>query len=285
LSKIKKNKINFDDNDFLVNVDIEKDSVINEIEPETPEQEVPCDTVDEQEQIVSDAEKEAFGIIEKAKEEAKALVENTKKEINKEALDEKEKILNDAKKEAVDLLNNSKEELENLRIQTTKSAYDDGYKDGMAKIQEELEEKIKDFDNFLGIQNEAKEKILKSASKDILDIIGEISKKILLREVNSETLDKIIQKTIAMLEKKENINIILSTKYASLLLELQNKALNNGKEELKLQDFKQYQNFNVIYNDKFAPDTIIIETPKERFDASISSQLDIILRNILENND
>ena len=87
-----------------------------------------------------------------------------------------------------------------------------------------------------------------------------------------------------MLEKKEEVNIILSENYARLLLELQNKSLNEDEKELKFEDFKQYQGFSIIYNKSFAPDTIIVENPKERFDASINTQLDNLIRDILENN-
>jgi len=293
LSKIKKNKINFNDDDFLVNVEInerENDGLNvakkhkRDDEKENPEFGVFQSAEAEKEEILSNAKEEASEIIQNANREAELIIENAKKEINASALDEKEKILQDAKKEAFDLLNNSKEELENLRIQTTKTGYDDGYNDGLTKIREELEEKINDFDNFIAVQKEVKEKILKSATGDILDVICELSKKVILKETDAETLEKIIRKTISMLEKKDDVNIILSTKYAKLLLQLQNKSLDKD-EELKLEDFKQYKNFNIIYNDKFAPDTIIVENIKERFDASVSSQLDVILRNILENKD
>ena len=78
------------------------------------------------------------------------------------------------------------------------------------------------------------------------------------------------------------MNIILSEKYAKLLFELQQKALDEEKE-FNFENFKQYDGFDVIYNPKFADDTIIVENLKERFDASINSQLDIIIRNIFDN--
>ena len=60
---------------------------------------------------------------------------------------------------------------------------------------------------------------------DIVGIITQISKKIIQKELNAEILEKIIKKTIFLLEKKENINVILSEKYARLFLEIQNKKL------------------------------------------------------------
>ncbi len=301
MSKINNNKINFDDDDFLVDFDLnKKNSKKEEPKKETLTQEEleHNRSLEQRQEILFGAQKEAQEIIEQAQKEAQEILKNAKETSSKEkeeieelALstkqdleEEKEKILEEAKKEAQDLLTNSKEELENIRIKATNDGYQDGYQDGLGKIQEELEEKIQNFDKFLLIQEEAKEKLLKSADKDILDIIIAISKKILLKEIDGAILENIIKKTISMLEKKEEVNIILSENYARLLLELQNKSLNEDEKELKFEDFKQYQGFNIIYNKSFAPDTIIVENPKERFDASINTQLDNLIRDILENN-
>jgi len=116
----------------------------------------------------------------------------------------------------------------------------------------------------------------------MLDLILNITKKILLKELDSKTIDKIIKNAITLLEKKENINIILSEKYAKLLFELQKESLSE-EIEFNFEDFKQYENFDVVYNPSFDDDTIIVENLKERYDASINSQLDVIVRNIYNN--
>ena len=67
-----------------------------------------------------------------------------------------------------------------------------------------------------------------------------------------------------------------------MLFELQKKSLNQDIE-FDFQDFKQYEGFEIIYNPKFDDDTIILENPKERFDASINAQMDVIIRDIFEN--
>ena len=53
--------------------------------------------------------------------------------------------------------------------------------------------------------------------------------------------------------------------------------------EFNFDEFKQFENFDVIYNKEFDDDTIIVENLKERFDASVNSQLDVIIRNIYDN--
>ena len=284
MSKIKPDKINFDKDDFVVEVDdsdgyssksSKKNKKVTEADLERNRLEAMSS------EIIENAQKQADEIIKKAEEEKNAIIKEAEGILNS-SKEEAEKKLNSAEQEKQELLEGSKEEIEKQRTESANKGYEEGYKDGESKLYEELEEKIEGFDNFCKNQYEIKNKILKSASKDILDIITNISKKVLLKEIDGEALEKIIQKTISLFEKKENINIILSEKYAKLLFEHQKKSLVDGME-FDFKDFKQYDNFNILYNPKLSDDTIIVESLKERYDASISAQLDIIIRDILEN--
>ena len=96
---------------------------------------------------------------------------------------------------------------------------------------------------------------------DIIGIISRVSKKVIQKELDFETLENVIKKTIFLLEKKENINVILSEKYANLFLEIQNKSLGEDKE-FSLNELKNYENFNISCNPKIAEDTIIVEKLK-----------------------
>ena len=303
MSRLKLDEINFNDDDFVVEIknqsnkdvfkNTKKHSNFSGNKAQNPNQEQLQKELEEAQQIISKAQLEAQEILNNAKNEVDQLISKTNEELDlekikvlQEAQKNADEILTSAnensKKEAQDLIEHSKEDIEKARIEATNDGYKDGYKDGLEKIQEELEEKIKKFDKFCQQQYEIKEKIIKSASRDILDLITNISKKILLKEIDSTTLDKIIKSSISLLEKKENINIIVSEKYAKLLFELQQKTLEE-ETELRFEDFKHYDNFNIIYNSKFDDDTIIIENLKERLDASIKTQLDVIIRDIYEN--
>ena len=66
------------------------------------------------------------------------------------------------------------------------------------------------------------------------------------------------------------------------MYEYQKKSLGQDIE-FNFEDFKQYDNFNIVYNPSFDEDTIIVENLKERYDASVNSQLDVIIRNIYDN--
>ncbi len=283
MSKLNSNKINFKENDFVVEINEElsrknhvskQELVLNRAQNEAQQQ-------------IEDAQTEADKIIESANQEAlkksKEIIDNAKKEADE--------ILKEAKKQAGDLmeksatekneiLTNAQAEIEQASQEAANKGYKDGYDDAQKKFFEENDEKLSGFDKFCSYQNEIKDKILKNASKEILDIIQSISHKILLKELDASTLDKIIKNTISFLDKKENITIIVSEKYAKLLYELQKKEADI---ELNFEEFKQYENFEIVYNKELPDDTIIIENENERFCASIEQQLDKIMREIFNN--
>lgn len=314
MSKLRPNKINFDDDDFVVEFEkeIQQDFVTFGIEentePEikelTPQELEIIEKNEELEQLKKEIENQKQFMLDdllQKKQEAQEIIENAQKEAqeiiskaNEDAKNQKDEIIENAQKEAQEIIENSKtdgeklietskEEIENSRIEATKNGYEDGYKDALEKLQEEFEEKIKNFDTFCNTQYEIKEKIIKSASKDILNIIFNISKKILSKELDEETLKTIIKNTISLLQKKENVNIIVSEKYAKLLYQIQKKEISNDELEIEFENFNKFEGFDLSYNPKLDEDTIIIENLKERYDSSIQSQLDVIIRNILEN--
>jgi len=307
LSKLRSDKISFNDNDFVVSVEIKKE-IKNEPQQEPPELIEPeieqieeIEELDESQLILNQAKAQADEILLKAQtkadfmlQEAKTKAQDLEEKTLNEARLEAQKILDEASLNAKDLvekkqlehnelIESTKNKIEQERIEQAKKGYEEGYKDAEEKLLEELEEKIKTFDNFCLKQYEIRNKVLKAAGKDIFDIIANISRKILTVEPDSKILDRIIKNTITLLEKKENINIILSQKYAKALFELQKKEINNDELEFKFEDFKQYEGFNVVFNPEFDDDTIIIENPFERFDASINTQLDVIIRDALKN--
>lgn len=309
MSKLKLSEINFNEDEVLVEVEVEqKKEALIQAQQKTDEAELYMQKkvqqahdeaqkiYDEADLLLNRARDEAQGIVDKANKEAQDIKEKInleleqtqakKEEIIEQANLEAQKILDEAqvsaKNNSEELISKSKEEIEAQRVETIKNAYDEGYKDGLEHIQKELEEKISDFDEFCSLKYIVRDKIIKSANKDILDLIINIAKKVLLAELDGNKIDKIIKNAISLFEKKENITIILSQKYAKLLYEFQKKSLNN-EIEFNFEDFKQYENFDIATNPDFDDDTIIIENLKERYDASINSQLDVIIRNIYDN--
>ena len=292
MSRLKIDSINFEEADFLVESEISQEKIVapKETQENSKEAELILNRAKEEaNNILEQAQIKAQQILEQAQqalEQAQQETQQRKQEIIDEALKRADEIVESARlssqSENEQFLTNAKEEIEQERLETIKNAYEEGHKDGLIHAQEELEGKISDFNNFCSNQYEIRDKILKSANKDILNLIINISKKILLKELDAKTLDKIIKNAISMLEKKENITIILSEKYAKILYELQQKSLGEDIE-LNLENFKQYENFDIVFNPDFNDDTIIVENLKERYDASVNSQLDVVIRNIYDN--
>ena len=178
MSKLNSNKISYNEKDFLV---------------EVSEDEANRNQVSKQELILNRAQDEAEKEIENAKNEARKIVENAKNE----ALQESQKIINDANNQAEsiiqeaqqqanniieesnikknELLTNSQTEIEHAAQEAANKGYEEGYEDAQKKFFEENEDKILAFDKFCSYQNSVKDKIVKNASRDILDIIQNIS--------------------------------------------------------------------------------------------------------------
>lgn len=300
MSKLRSDKISFNNDDFVVAVEIKKEFTP---EPQPPQEidEPEIEEINEKQLILNQAKSQSNEILLEAQSKADSIILEAKakaQSLENEALEnaklEAQKILDEANTQAQEIIETKREEhntlvesarseIEKTRIEEAKKGYEDGYKDAQEKLLEELEEKINAVDNFCLKQYEIRNKVLKAAGKDIFDIITNISKKILTEEPDKKTLEKIIKNTISLLEKKENVNIILSQKYAQILFEIQKKEINNDELEFKFEDFKQFEGFNVIFNPEFDDDTIIIENPLERFDASINTQLDVIISDAKKN--
>ena len=268
MSKLNSSKINFNEKDFLVEIEYDNNNKDAKDEPE----EIEPETDKIIEEAKNNAKIEADAIIEKAKKDAQDIISEAQKKADA--------IVEEGNISKNEILTNAQTEIEHSSQEAAKKGYEEGYKDAQDKFLEEQEDKIKAFDEFCSVQNVIKDKILKNASREILNIIQNISKAVLLCEINADCLDKIIKKTISMFDKKENIVVILSEKYAKILYEAQKKEADI---ELNFEDFKQYNGFEVVYNKELPEDTIIVENPKERFCASVLNQLDKIIREIMNN--
>lgn len=282
MNKLNSDNINFENDDFLIKVVKQpknNQNKKNEAEVDKIKQEVQ----NKADKILQQAHNEAEDIIKKAKEEM--------------AL-QKDKILQQAHNEAEDIIKKAKEktekqkeEIEQYRIEQAKQGYQEGHTDGTIKAKEELldeleqeyKDKLSTLDDLSKIQIEIKEKVLKSLNEEIIKIIENIAKKIILKNIDADVIENIVKETIRLLEKKENINVTLSEEYAKNLFELQKRKLT-GEIDFDFNNFNQYENFKISYSPKFKKDTIIVENLIERFDASIMSQLDVIINDIKNQN-
>ena len=216
-------------------------------------------------QILNDASFEAEKIINEAQVKADELEKNANELIEK-AKSESEQIVLQANQQAHEISLEASQS-------GAKEGYETGYKDGLNKIKEELIQKIYGMDEIVRNTFEIKQKILKSSKDEIINLVLMIAKKI--------SLATLVSKSLSLLTDKENIELILSEKYAKLINEVLKGSLDGDLENDEI-DIDKLKNIKLTYNSKFCDDTLIIQTPKERLDLSFESQLNQISNEFLK---
>ena len=244
-----------------------------EKEPQDKAQRIVEEANEKSSQILSDASFEAEKIINEAQVKADELEKNANELIEK-AKSESEQIVLQANQQAHEISLEASQS-------GAKEGYEAGYKDGLNKIKEELIQKIYGMDEIVRNTFEIKQKILKSSKDEIINLVLMIAKKISLESVNAKAVATLVSKSLSLLTDKENIELILSEKYAKLINEVLNGSLGEDLENDEI-DIDKLKNIKLTYNSKFCDDTLIIQTPKERLDLSFESQLNQISNEFLK---
>ncbi len=223
-------------------------------EAQVEAQKILCDTLEavtaKGESIVEAATIEAEALVADAKAQ-KAEMEARRAEIEaqiEEAKLQAEQIKEAAKKEGY------------------QEGFDTGYAEGSAKIQEEMSEKIDSVDLLATANFEIKKKILDSSRGDMLSLCFEICKKVGLASLNSTVLEEIINRAIRLLDAKTVVSVMISENLAS---------------KLEPDFSKKFQSVRIITNPKIADDSIIVESLAGNMDCTISSQIEKIANELL----
>ena len=203
-------------------------------------------------------ERNRNNILENAKAQAQELINQA----NQQAAE----IIEKAKTEAMNESGSIREEAKKLGYQ---EGYDTGYEDGTKKITEEMEEKVVNVDNFAKSTFDIKKRIIKSAHKDIVELICNISNKICHKslEIDTEIISKITEDAIKSLKEKEEVNIIVNPKMAEKLWEI--------SDEFK-EKIKGLENIKIIEDPSVSSDGTIVESISGRVDSTINTQIQTI---------
>lgn len=198
-------------------------------------------------------------IIEKANQEAQKIIEEAKLQA--------QQIINDAVFEAQNQCDEIKENAKNEGYQ---AGYDNGYIDGTNQITQELTDKIINVDNFTQSTFEIKKRIIKSAHKDIIELLAIISDKICHKklEQDEKIFEEITKSAINLLKEKENINIIVNPKMAQKIWEI--------SDTLK-ETVQGLENIKIIEDSSVGVDGTIVEGVKNRIDCTIQNQIKVII--------
>lgn len=198
-------------------------------------------------------------IIEKANQEAQEIIKQSKLQA--------QQIVDDAVLEAQ---SQCAEIRENAKNEGYQAGYDNGYIDGTNQIIQELTDKIINVDNFVKSTFEIKKRIIKSAHKDIIELLAIISDKVCHKklEQDEKIFDEITKSAINLLKEKENINIIVNPKMAQKMWEI--------SETLK-ETIQGLENIKIIEDSSVGVDGTIVEGVKNRIDCTIQNQIKVII--------
>lgn len=204
-----------------------------------------------------------------------------------EAKDLCEKIVQDAKAQAEEILEKANSEA-NQTIELAKSkgdseyesikqkAYEEGFtkglEDGTKKSQEDMLERVNALDTLLKSEIDAKQNIVKSAEKDIVDLVKEISLKVCKKSIDEKILLEITSDAIKSLKDKEQVTIIVNPELSNLIY--------NISEELKVR-IPQLESIKIIEDLAVSPDGTIVESILSRVDARVSSQINVISESLI----
>ena len=170
-----------------------------------------------------------------------------------------------------------------IQDEATERAREKGYQDGLkkghdeayAKFREEGAKRLQELDSFLKYCEDAKKEIFEANEKLILELIYQIAKMVILKEVRSDD-DYVVRLGKSLVDSigvKENITIKVSQedmKSSELLKKDLTKTLGT------------LRNVNVVASDEIKDGGVIVETQWNSIDASISTQLSNIYQALLD---
>lgn len=291
MSRITSDKISLADSivvDFFSN-DSQQEQVEPEVDTVNTEEMtrlnlLQLEAQDKSQKIIDEASMQAQEILDKARLEADQMILKAQEDSQK-LKNEANELLEKSKVEADSLLESTKNEVEQLKENASqagaKEGYQAGYDDGLKNIKEELVHKIFAMDEVIKNAFEMKKKIMSSSKKEIVELVLMIARRVVLNSVDEISVARIVDKSISLLNDKENIELILSEKYAKLLNQVLNDDLLEQKPDLEI-DINKLRSIKLTFNSKFADDTLIVQTPKERLDLGFESQLDEISKEFLK---
>ena len=197
-------------------------------------------------------------------------------EISKERLFTQDSFIFKQKKQEIEhLLEKAKKEAEIIK----KKAYEEGFirgkNEGLELEKKRLSEVVHNLINGLSEINYLKEKMVEQLEKNMIILIKEISKKVILNETftNKEIVKNLIKQALQQLIDKTHVDIKVSPQDFEYLLKFKKKFL---------EEVEGLKHINIIKEKKVKPGGFIIETDTEILDGRIEKRLENIFKAIEE---
>ena len=195
---------------------------------------------------------------EEAKKEANRLVEEAKYQASQ--------ILENANAEAQRIIDESSASIQQATQDAQAQGFEAGFADGMNKILDENSHKIQALDTLANSAFQVKKYIIQSAEKEIIDLVLQISEKVVKTkfEVEPDLIKAIVRSAISELKEKEQVKVLVNPILSSKIAEISDDliASMHGLECIK-----------IIEDKTVPPDGVIVESLESRIDARLSSQI------------
>lgn len=207
-------------------------------------------------------------IYEKVKQEAAVL----RNQILKEADERAKSILSDAGQKAQSLLNSSREE---GFQQGYRRGYQEGYDYGVSEANKSSEKTLQSAEEYLSSCHEAGKRYINENQKEIIGLGIEIARKILNTELtlNSEAIFKMTESILSKVIDKSHVTIKVNP--------LDYNFIKNRRDELSIY-VEDINSLLIVADSSVEHGSIKAETPSGFIDGDINTQLDIILKKLLE---
>ena len=200
-------------------------------------------------------------------------------EIVKDRLFTQDSFIFEQKKQEIEhLLEKAKKEAEIIKKKAYEEGFIKGKNEGLELEKKRLSEIVHNLINGLSEINYLKEKMVKQLEKNMIILIKEISKKVILNETftNKEIVKNLIKQALQQLIDKTHVDIKVSPQDFEYLLKFKKKFL---------EEVEGLKHINIIKEKKVKPGGFIIETDAEILDGRIEKRLENIFKAIEEQNE
>ncbi len=193
------------------------------------------------------------------------------------AFEESSAIINQAKLEAEKIIQIANDKSSSIEQAAYEKGYADGTQAGLTQINQDLAFALVEIKNILENIEEERKEALEDESNRLYSIIVLISKKLLLRDlsINPDLSMDFIQKAIALLDHKSQINILVNPMVAKKLNEIKAQIINANPG---------LENLLITANSDLNLGDLILESNKERLDCRLETQLERLLESLITEN-
>ncbi len=165
----------------------------------------------------------------------------------------------------------AQEEYEQIKQEGYDAGFEQGLKDGLEKFDNDAAEALKSLDTLAASSFEIKHDIIKSAEKDIVELINAIALKVCGKPLDDNLLYKITAETVMQLQDKENITIIVNPKLVG--------RISSFSERFKYE-IPNVKNVRIVEDPALSDDGTIVESISSRVDARISAKIGEIVKKL-----